>query len=105
MRARVFAGFAATPMLLAGVAAAQETPPPPEALRLFEAGKIAFDAGRFADACHKLDASVKIHVTVGALGLLAACNEEVGRFATARRQYLETAQRAAAVHDARGAFA
>jgi len=42
---------------------------------------------------------------VGALGLLAACNEEVGRIATARRQYLDTARRATAVGDARGAFA
>ncbi|HVK68395.1 MAG TPA: hypothetical protein VM694_28250, partial [Polyangium sp.] len=72
---------------------------------LFQDGKRLLEQGAFVDACTKLAQSDALDPAIGTLGLLAACHEQAGRTATAWREYGETARRAEAVNDERGAFA
>ncbi|MRG91382.1 hypothetical protein [Polyangium spumosum] len=72
---------------------------------LFQDGKRLLEQGAFVEACAKLAQSDALDPAIGTLGLLAACHEQEGRVATAWREYGETAARAAAVNDERGAFA
>lgn len=76
-----------------------------EADRLFNEGKRLFDAGQFPKACELLSQSDKLEPTIGTLGLLAACHERQGLWATAYREYLETARRADEAGDKRAQFA
>lgn len=72
---------------------------------LFQDGKRLLERGAFVEACTKLAQSDALDPAIGTLGLLAACHEQEGRTATAWREYGETARRAEAVNDERGAFA
>ncbi|MDI3284163.1 hypothetical protein [Polyangium sp. 15x6] len=72
---------------------------------LFQDGKRLLEQGAFVEACTKLAQSDALDPAIGTLGLLAACHEQEGRTATAWREYGETARRAEAVNDERGAFA
>lgn len=72
---------------------------------LFNEGKQLMEQGKFVEACDKLAESDALDPAIGTLGLLAACHEQRGRIATAWREYTQTAVRADAVADERGAFA
>jgi hypothetical protein len=78
---------------------------PQDAAGLFEKGRALYDEGRFAEACDALAASDSLDPSIGAAGLLAACLEAKGLIATAYRKYVDAADRASAVHDARETFA
>jgi len=72
---------------------------------LFNEGKQLMEQGKFVEACDKLAESDALDPAIGTLGLLATCHEQQGRLATAWREYTQTAARADAVADDRGAFA
>jgi len=72
---------------------------------LFEEGKLLMEQKKFVEACDKLAESDALDPAIGTLGLLATCHEQQGRIATAWREYNQTAARAEAVGDDRGAFA
>ena len=76
-----------------------------EAEALFEQGRKLYDAGRYEEACERLEGSQRIEPSVGTLGLLAACFERQGRLASAWERYIETATRARVCGDKRGVFA
>ena len=86
-----------------------ETPAPAagtsRADALFNEGKQLMEQGKFVEACDKLAESDALDPAIGTLGLLATCHEQQGRLATAWREYTQTAARADAVADDRGAFA
>lgn len=85
-----------------------EPSPPPVTTRadaLFQEGKLLMEQGKFVEACDKLAESDVLDPAIGTLGLLATCHEQQGRIATAWREYNQTAIRAEAVGDERGAFA
>lgn len=85
-----------------------EPTPPPETTRadaLFQEGKLLMEQAKFVEACDKLAESDALDPAIGTLGLLATCHEQQGRLATAWREYNQTATRAEAVGDERGAFA
>jgi hypothetical protein len=89
-------------------AAAPSTETPPVTSRadaLFNEGKQLMEQGKFVEACDKLAESDALDPAIGTLGLLATCHEQQGRIATAWREYTQTAARADAVADDRGAFA
>src|SRR5262245_30895164 len=94
----------ASATLLAAAAQAQERQRS-DAERLFEEGRALFQEKRFAQACTKLSESDRAEPSVGTRGLLAACHEQIGKLATAQREYVETAELARRAGDAREAFA
>jgi hypothetical protein len=107
-RARILGAVTALALLsLAEGAIAQSKPAGNReaAARLFQEGKALLDAGQPIEACEKLVESDKLEKAVGTLGLLAACNEQQGRVATAHAFYLEAAARAKAQGDPRAQFA
>lgn len=79
--------------------------PSQRAERLFVEGRALYDAGRFSAACERLAASQRLEPRVGTLGLLAACEEQRGRLATAYRTYVATAALARRAGDPREDFA
>src|SRR5262249_55457955 len=87
-------------MILLGAGSALAGPKN-EADVLFEEGKKLYDAGKLDAAAEKLAASNRADPSVGALGLLAACEEKRGRLATAYKDFAETARMAAANKDNR----
>src|SRR5262249_20609862 len=78
---------------------------PSEGAALFATAKGLYDQGNFTEACGLLEKSDRLEPMVGTLGLLASCHEKLGRVATARREFLETAERARAAGDPRESFA
>lgn len=72
---------------------------------IFQCGKRLLDAGHLEAACEALARSERLEPSVGTLGLLATCNEKLGRTATARRLYEQVADRARAKRDDRERFA
>ncbi len=84
---------------------AQTPPVTSRADVLFSEGKQLMEQGKIVEACDKLAESDALDPAIGTLGLLATCHEQQGRVATAWREYTQTAARADAVADERGAFA
>lgn len=58
---------------------------------LFEQGRQLMDAGQFAEACEKFAASNEADASVGALLNLGACQERIGRLASAWTSYRQAA--------------
>jgi len=58
---------------------------------LFDQGKTLFAEGRFGEACSKLEASYQLSQLSGTRGLLGACYEKLGRFASAWAAYRDAA--------------
>lgn len=82
------AGFSAIFVLVATAqAAAQTADKMTAAEQLFVDARQSMNAGRFADACAKLEQSQAIDPSVGALGWLARCYEKLGRTASAWATY------------------
>src|SRR5215471_10558252 len=71
----------------------------------FKKGKELLGRGEVAAACAELELADAADPTVGTLGLLAGCHEQLGKLATAREEYLTTVTRAKASGDPRGDFA
>jgi len=76
---------------LPAVAAAQTADQKAAAQALFDEGSRLFNAGDFAAACGKLEASLAIVDAVGTRGKLAQCFEKVGRTASAWAMWREVA--------------
>lgn len=72
---------------LAGAAHADDA----AAKALFDQGKTLFAEGRYGEACVKLEASYKMNQLSGTRGLLGACYEKLGRFASAWAAYRDSA--------------
>jgi hypothetical protein len=70
-----------------------------EAEELFHQGRKALEAGDFAVACAKLDASERLERAVGTLMSLSACEEAMGHLAGARQHMQEAADWAFAKND------
>lgn len=62
---------------------------------LFDEGKTLFAEGQYGKACTKLEASYRQAQLSGTRGLLAACYEKLGRFASAWAAYRDAADIAA----------
>lgn len=73
---------------LTGSARADDPDPAP-ALALFQEGKALADAGKYVEACAKLQASYRLVKKLGTLLNLADCNEKTGHTATAWAQFTE----------------
>ena len=107
-RARRLVGAAALALaaLVASPSAAQPSRDDVQrADALFKEGKSLFDAKSYEAACTKLAESERLDPSIGTLGLLAACHEQVGRLATAHREYVATADRAKEKGDERERYA
>lgn len=103
LRKRLLVVAFAAASLIPSVASAQRAGS--EADRLFNEGKRLFGQQRYAQACELFAQSDRLEPSIGALGLLAACHERQGLWASAYREYLETARRAEEVGDSRAQFA
>ncbi len=71
----------------------------------FKKGKDLLAHGEVAAACAELELAEAADPTVGTLGLLAGCHEQLGKLATAHGEYVATMTRARAIGDPRGDFA
>src|ERR1700685_1939228 len=63
---------------------------------LFDQAKKAMAAHRYADACPKLEESLRLEEGVGTLLNLADCYEHEGKLASAWSKYIEVASKARA---------
>ena len=64
------------------------------AIRAFEEARALVKAGRHAEACPKFELSYRLDQATGALLNLAACNEHIGKLASAWAAFREAAERA-----------
>lgn len=87
-----------------GTAAAQGRPVS-EADRLFDEGLTLLDAGKFDEACAKLEASHKVEPAPGTLLALGDCQAKAGRAASAVRTFKEASEFARRIGDAKRAQA
>jgi hypothetical protein len=110
MRGRVgMLGLVATTLTLAPLAAAQPAPAnrpsvstnAPAAEALYQEGRKLLDAGRYAEACAKLEESQRLDPGMGTQYHLADCYEKQGRITTAWQLFreIEGAARAAGRSD------
>ena len=74
-------------LLASPVRAADPPVDPVGAESLFSEGRKLLDAGEFAEACNKLEASQRLEPAVGTLLNLGDCNERRGRLASAWSNY------------------
>jgi hypothetical protein len=72
---------------------------PVDAEELFKQGRAALEAGDYAVACQKLDASLRIERAVGTLMSLAKCEEATNKLASAREHWQEAGDLADASYD------
>jgi len=86
--------FAAGPARAADEAA-------PRADALFDEGVRLIKAGKFADACPKLEESKRLAAGLGVTLYLAACYEEIGKTASAYAQFVDAERAAHARRDDR----
>jgi hypothetical protein len=82
--------FALALVLVISGAARAEAPRSADAL--FDEGSGLLKAGRIEEACVKLAESQSVEPAIGTLGLLAYCHEQLGKLATAMREYGEVAE-------------
>jgi hypothetical protein len=77
-------------LLPPGVATADTSPTNQAAAQaLFDQGRRLLDDGKYTEACAKFEASQRLDPGTGTLLNLAACNERVGKLATAWTQFNE----------------
>lgn len=79
-------------LLVAPAAAADDAQTQAMGRALFNEGVALFNAGNYADACPKLEASLKAYPGIGTRGKLAECYEKLGKYASAWAAYREVAQ-------------
>ncbi len=89
----VATAFAAT---VAGVSSVSSAADPAAAQSLFDDAKRLMKAGRYTEACPKLEESGRLDPGMGTLFQLADCYEHVGRTASAWAAFVELAGRAKA---------
>jgi hypothetical protein len=88
---RWLAAFGLVALSVANARADRSDPVAAEAL--FRAGRAAADRGDYASACAKFEESNRLDPAVGTMFNLAACNEELGKMASAWQLFREAAQR------------
>jgi hypothetical protein len=71
------------------------------AAELLQRGKDEIQAENVDKACATFSEAEAMAPSVDSIGLIAACHEKQGKLATAHREYLETAERAAKANDDR----
>ena len=92
-----FVAFAVVPTIASQAAYAQGSPTDSAlAQALFEQGKKLMSAGKFAEACPKLEESQRLDPGSGTLLNLGDCYEHLAMFATAWGKYIEAASAAKA---------
>ncbi len=99
-RARRTQLLAAALLTLAGSPARAQTSDPARAEHLFQEGRSALEAGRYAEACPKLAESQQLDAGTGTLLALALCHDGEGKTASAWRELhevVEESQRAGRV--------
>jgi hypothetical protein len=69
-----------------------------QALSLFEDARGLMQAGHAQDACPKLEESFRLYPASGTLLNLALCHEEIGKYASAYREFNESLSRAQREH-------
>lgn len=79
-------------VLLSAPAGAQDAQTQAMGRTLFNEGVALYNAGNYAEACPKLEASLKAYPGIGTRGKLAECYEKLGRYASAWAIYREVAQ-------------
>jgi serine/threonine-protein kinase len=84
------AAHAADPPEPAGHPAASET--------LFYEARALMQRGKYAEACPKLEESLRLEAGIGTRFNLADCNEKIGKIATAWAGFLEVAEKAKAAN-------
>lgn len=72
---------------------------------LLQKGKEQYQQGLITQACDTLQKAEAAEPNVESIGLVAACHEKQNKTASAYREYLETAERAAKAGDERERFA
>jgi hypothetical protein len=92
---------------LSVVAAAQpaDAPPPTEASKLFEEGRVLAKDGKYTEACEKFQKSYQLDRGVGTEVNLGDCHEHLGHLAEAWRLFDDAALQSAATNPARAKFA
>ena len=92
MPMRLLPALTALPLLLGALSASGAEPAAAQAL--FNEGKQLMAAGRYAEACPKLEESQRLDPGMGTLFNLAECDEHLGKTATAWAAYLDVASQA-----------
>ncbi|HEX7605043.1 MAG TPA: hypothetical protein VF316_25675 [Polyangiaceae bacterium] len=92
------AAFLLCSTLLAATARAEGAGSQAAAQALFDEGRKLMEAGKYADACPKLESSQKLDPGAGTLMNLAACYEKSGQTASAWVTYTDAASAAAGRH-------
>jgi hypothetical protein len=90
---RAFSFVLGAAVALSGGVAYADRSDPVTAEALFRAGRAAADRGDWASACPQFEESNRLDPAVGTMFNLAACNEQIGKIASAWQIFREVAQR------------